>query len=55
MSPEIVRLCGTTIPPPVISTGNSVYLIFTTDLLTVYTGWKITWEAINPGELSTNN
>ena len=38
------RLCGTTIPDPIESSGSSLTLIFHTDVNTVGTGFKIITE-----------
>ena len=44
------KSCGTTLPADIISTSNTVKLVFITDSSDERPGWSVSWSAVTPGE-----
>ena len=41
------KYCGDDIPGPIISSGNTMTVVFVCDSLFQFTGFKATWEAVD--------
>ena len=41
------KYCGSDIPGPLISSGNTMTVVFVCDSLFQFTGFKATWEAVD--------
>ncbi len=39
-------LCGSSLPAPISSTGNSVYLVFTSDATNQFAGFQVSWKGV---------
>lgn len=47
-SPLIARLCGTSIPPPITTSSNKLWLYFVTDDTNNRPGFTATYQVVNP-------
>ena len=43
-SPQLARLCGDSLPQPILSTGNSMMLVFRTDGSVAYDGFHAVYR-----------
>ncbi|KAJ1177527.1 hypothetical protein NDU88_002782, partial [Pleurodeles waltl] len=48
----MVTLCGSEVPPPVMSTSNLMHITFSTDDSEVYKGFRATYVFINTADLN---
>lgn len=44
---ELLKICGTTSPPPFSSTGNVMTVIFHTDVSATGRGFLLSWTAVD--------
>ena len=47
------KYCGSEIPGPIISSGNTMTVVFVSDSVYQFTGFKATWEAVDSSDTST--
>ncbi|XP_070545531.1 suppressor of tumorigenicity 14 protein-like [Ptychodera flava] len=51
----LAEYCGFTVPPPVASTGNYMYIYFTTDSSTAYAGFSARYEVLDPQDIGQDS
>uniref|UniRef100_A0A4W3K7X0 Cubilin n=1 Tax=Callorhinchus milii TaxID=7868 RepID=A0A4W3K7X0_CALMI len=50
-APSLGKFCGSTIPPPLLSSSNSMFIVFTTDIIVSGRGWKALYvETLGPNQ-----
>merc|ERR1719479_596653 len=49
------KYCGSDIPGPIISSGNTMTVTFVCDTVFQFTGFKATWEAVEGGQIQSPN
>ena len=54
-SPIVGRFCGSIVPPPFISTGNTLNVTFVTDFSVNYDGFSMRYSNAGPGKCSFNS